>query len=456
MGIDNSKKIHFIGIGGTGMSGLAHMCLKDGFCVSGSDLRSSKATNRLSDSGAIINFPHNKGNISDEPVIVISSAIPESNEELKFAKSLGLTIKKRAEMLAWFMKDKSGISIAGCHGKTTTTTMVSSILTQAGVDPSTIVGGEANHVGGNAKYGKGEYIVAEADESDGSFLLLPSKYSIVTNVDNDHLDYYKNFEGVCRAFFQFIQNTRDFSIVCGESEALYEMVQNQEHVKTYGLSDKFDYWAEDIKLKGFSSEFTVKSKTGKIIKLLLNTPGLHNLLNGVAAVAMCDNLGIAQKDIELGLAKFCGVQRRFEKVQDANEILVVDDYAHHPTEIKATMKSASSLAKSRNGKLIVVFQPHRYSRVAEVLEDYKGCFEGADFLYMAPIYSSGELNPLNLSTWDIYKRCDYDPKNIMVLDSDDWSAFGKKLAGELKANDVLLTLGAGDITYLGRLLDLTK
>ncbi|MCJ8345036.1 UDP-N-acetylmuramate--L-alanine ligase [bacterium] len=454
MGIDNSKKIHFIGIGGTGMSGLAHMCLKDGFSVSGSDLRSSRATSRLSDGGAIINFPHNKVNISDEPVIVISSAIPENNEELKFAKSLGLTIKKRAEMLAWFMKDKLGISVAGCHGKTTTTTMVSSILTEAGVDPSTIVGGEANHVGGNAKYGSGKYIVAEADESDGSFLLLPSKYSIVTNVDNDHLDYYGDFEGVTRAFRTFIQKTSEFSIVCGENETLLEMSQDFDHVKTYGLSETHDYWAKDIQLNDFSSEFVVETKDGRSLQLKLNTPGIHNLLNGVAAVAMCDSLGIAVEDIEKGLAKFCGVQRRFEKVQEKNGILVIDDYAHHPTEIKATMKSASKLAKSRDGKLVIVFQPHRYSRIAEVLESYRGCFDGADFLYMAPIYASGERNPLNLSTWDIYKRCNFEPRNIKILESDDWKAFAQELSPELRKNDVLLTLGAGDVTFLGRLLDL--
>ncbi|MCO4782501.1 MAG: UDP-N-acetylmuramate--L-alanine ligase [Candidatus Cloacimonetes bacterium] len=454
MGIDNSKKIHFIGIGGTGMSGLAHMCLKDGFSVSGSDLKSSITTNRLSEGGAIINFPHNKGNISDEPVIVISSAIPESNEELKFAKTLGLTIKKRAEMLAWFMKDKLGISVAGCHGKTTTTTMVSSILTKAGVDPSTIVGGEANHVGGNAKYGQGDYIVAEADESDGSFLLLPSKYSIVTNVDNDHLDYYGDFNGVCRAFKTFIQNTQDFSIVCGENPALLQMKQEFDHVKSYGLSSAHDYWAEDIKLDEFSSEFVVKNHDGLSILLKLNTPGMHNLLNGVAAVAMCHSLDINSEDIITGLAQFSGVQRRFEKVQEEAGVVVVDDYAHHPTEIKATMASASRLAKSRNGKLVVVFQPHRYSRVAEVLEDYRGCFEGADFLYMAPIYSSGERNTLNLSTWDIYKRCNFEPKDIMVLESDDWSEFAQFIVPELRENDVLLTLGAGDVTFLGRILNL--
>ena len=449
------ENFHFVGIGGSGMSGVAHICLAHGHAVSGSDLKSSVNTDRLAKNGAQIHFPHNSSHVCEDSIIVVSSAIPEANEEVSFARELGLPIKKRAEVLGSFMEGRSGISVAGCHGKTTTTTLVSSILTVAGEDPSTVVGGEASHVGGNAKFGHGKYLVAEADESDGSFLLLPSKYSIVTNIDNDHLDYYGSLAAIEKAFSEFIQNTSEFSVVCGEDPVLRRMKQEHpEKLYDYGFSKDHDYQIRDLDFDGTYSSFSVFTKGDLLVRVSMKIPGKHNILNATASIALCHLLGIDPHFLKKGVEEFQGVQRRFELIRDEKGVLVYDDYAHHPTEVRATLQAAQELARKRSGKLIVCFQPHRYSRVQALSQDFKDCFVGVDFLYILPIFGAGESKIPGVSSWSLYRSLNQAPEAVQVLDPGTMEDYGSLIGSELNSGDVVLTVGAGDVTRLGDCLKL--
>jgi len=449
------QNFHFIGIGGSGMSGVAHLCLEDGHRVSGSDLRSSNATSRLEKGGAIIHFPHNSSNIDEEPVVVVSSAIPESNVELLTAQKLGLTIKKRAEVLGWFMKGKQGISVAGCHGKTTTTSLVSSILTVANMDPTTVVGGEASHVGGNAKFGHGKYLVAEADESDGSFLCLPSKYSIVTNVDNDHLDHYGSFEAIQKAFLQFLDQTEEFAVICGDDPVLRELAcLSNSKVVSYGFDPSCDYRIELVEEAVDGTEFKIHHEGECIVESKTAVPGLHNVLNSSAAIALCHKLGVEASMLDQGIRNFGGVQRRFELVQKKGELEVFDDYAHHPAEVKATLRAARQRLKGRDGKLVVCFQAHRFSRMKHIAHEFAHAFSEADFLYLAPIYAAGECVHMGMDVWSIVKHLEFDPSRVCVLPHADWSLVGEMMKQELRDGDLFLTMGAGDVTRLGREMNL--
>jgi|SaaInl4_135m_RNA_FD_contig_101_410612_length_7100_multi_4_in_0_out_0_7 UDP-N-acetylmuramate--alanine ligase len=445
------KKLHFVGIGGAGMSGLAHMCLAEGYQVTGSDLRSSLNTSRLQDLGAVIHYPHSSKNVPEDTVLVVSSAIPESNEELGVAKALGLPIKKRAEVLGWFMQDRDGIAVAGCHGKTTTTTMVSSILTVAGLDPSTVVGGEASHVGGNAKFGSGQYLVAEADESDGSFLFLPSKYSIITNIDNDHLDYYGSFRAVLRAFSQFIENTSSLVVLCGNDPNLKEFRQKYpKKIVDYGFSVDSDYVVRNVVQEKLRTSFEICLKCGTWIRVLLKIPGQHNVLNAAGAIALCDQLGIQKEYLKLGLENFQGVQRRFELISDDKDILIYDDYAHHPTEVRSTLAAARAMMQTRSGKLVVCFQPHRYSRLNALSSEFRDCFQECDFLYLLPVYGAGETPISGVSTRNLYHDLLMDRSRVHVFDEGSLESYSSAIRAELVPGDVLLTMGAGDVTRLGR------
>jgi UDP-N-acetylmuramate--alanine ligase len=444
------KRFHFIGIGGSGMSGIAQMCLENGFLVSGSDLNPSPITNRLKGYGAEIHFPHCKDSVLEDSIVVVSSAIPETNEELSYAREKGMIVKKRAEVLAWLMQERNGISVAGTHGKTTTTSMISSILTSAGVDPSTVVGGEANHVGGNAKFGNGDLLVAEADESDGSFLLLPTKYAVVTNIDNDHLGHYGSFEQLCNSFHNFMEETEEFVIACGEDENLQKTIKMvSTDVFTYGRGDGFDYGISNVDLMPDKTTFSVSKQGKHLVDVVLSVPGLHNVLNATASVALCDQLGISAEYLRQGLMDFTGVQRRLELVAESNDIRVYDDYAHHPTEIQAVIECGKEMVKSTGGKLVVCFQPHRYSRVKDLHQEFALSLTGADFLYLAPVYAAGEKPMPGYDSWTIKKSLKLEPLSYQMLSDnmDEWAGLIKQ---ELQPGDVFMTLGAGNITRLGR------
>ena len=448
-----AKKFHFIGIGGSGMSGVAQICLDEGYRVSGSDLKKTEVTERLRTRGAVIHFPHSEQNVTEEPVVVISSAIPEANEELAFARQKGLVIKKRAELLGWFMSSRKGISVAGCHGKTTTTSMVSAILTEAGLDPTTVVGGESSHVGGNAKFGKGEYLVAEADESDGSFLYLPSSYSIVTNVDNDHLDYYGTIEKVQEAFACFLLQTKNCSMVCADDAFLQKLWnENRSRLFGYGVHSEADYRIQDVVFSDFGSTFTVSFRGELLTTVSLNVPGMHNILNATAALGLSHQLGVSSDIAAQALEKFVGVQRRFELVANRQGILAVDDYAHHPTEIVATLTAARRLADSRKGKLVVAFQPHRFSRLKHLIHDFARSFLLSDYLYLMPVYSAGERSGGALDSWALYRKLENEKHRIELLHHCNYEELAPRIFSELKERDVFLTLGAGDVTKLGRMM----
>ena len=447
----SKKKYHFIGIGGSGMSGVAQICLAQGYPVSGSDLKRSMATNRLQSKGAIISFPHNHSNITEDPVVVVSSAIPETNEELSFARSKGLPIMRRAEVLGTFMQGREGIAVAGCHGKTSTTSLVSSILTVAGLDPTTVVGGEASHVGGNAKFGQGKYLVAEADESDGSFLYLPSKYSIITNVDNDHLDHYGSFESILQHFLKFAHQTEKKVILCAEDKHLVNIAkQLGDKAVTYGFCEDFDYSAVDLHEGSDGTRLTVLKKGQFFCNLHLPLPGKHVVLNSLASLALCDSLGIDKEHLVKGLESFQGVQRRFEKVANYKGVEIYDDYAHHPSEVLATLQAARQLMSDKNGKLVVCFQPHRYSRLQHLMDEFAVSFDDADFLYLMPVYAAGEAPIAGVDHWGLYRDLNLGAGKVSVLESASIEECRELILAELKLGDVLLTMGAGDITRMGR------
>ena len=447
----SKKKYHFIGIGGSGMSGVAQICLAQGYPVSGSDLKQSMATNRLQSKGAIISFPHNHSNITEDPVVVVSSAIPETNEELSFARSKGLPIMKRAEVLGTFMRGRQGIAVAGCHGKTSTTSLVSSILTVAGLDPTTVVGGEASHVGGNAKFGQGKYLVAEADESDGSFLHLPSKYSIITNVDNDHLDHYGSFESILQHFLKFANQTEKKVVMCAEDMNLLKIARELgEKAVTYGFNRDHNYSAVDLNEDFDGTRLTVLKNGEYFCNIHLPLPGKHMVLNSLAALSLCDLLGVEKEYLVEGLESFQGVQRRFEKVATYNGVEIYDDYAHHPSEVIATLQAARQLMTNKEGKLVVCFQPHRYSRLQHLMDEFASSFDDADFLYLMPVYSAGEVPITGVDHWRLYRDLNLGSEKVSVLESTSIEECREIIFPELKSGDVLLTMGAGDITRMGR------
>ena len=449
--ISSKKKFHFIGIGGSGMSGVAQICLAQGHSVSGSDLRQSVATTRLQNKGAIISFPHSHSNIKESPVVVISSAIPESNEELSFARQQGLPIMKRAEVLGDFMQGREGIAVAGCHGKTSTTSLVSNILTVAGMDPTTVVGGEASHVGGNAKFGQGKYLVAEADESDGSFLYLPSKYSIITNIDNDHLDHYGSFENILQHFMKFANQTERKVVMCGEDSHLSFMAEQLgDKAVTYGVGLGYDFSACDVSMDSDGTRLSVFKNGEFYSELHLPIPGRHVVLNSLAALALCDCIGVATESVVRGLQTFQGVQRRFEKVAHIEGVDVYDDYAHHPSEVSATLQAARQLMSSRDGKLVVCFQPHRYSRLRHLMDEFANSFVEADFLYLMPVYAAGEAPMSGVDHWSLYSALNMDSDKVSLFESSDIKQCREQILSEMKSGDILLTMGAGDITRLGR------
>src|ERR1700685_2391133 len=389
--------IHFVGIGGIGMSGIAEVLINLGHQVQGSDLSDNANVKRLREQGATVFVGHDKANLGAAAVVVISSAVKRDNPEVVEARARRIPVVRRAEMLAELMRLKQCVAVAGTHGKTTTTSLVATLLDAAGIDPTVINGGIINAYGTNARLGAGDWMVVEPNESDGTFLKLPADIAIVTNVDPEHLDYFKTFEAVQEAFRAFVENVPfyGFSVMCTDHPVVQSLVGSIEdyHIVTYGENPQADVRLVDISHAGGSSLFTIvlRERAGQelheIKNLALPMPGRHNALNATAAIAVAHELGVADDVIRNALAKFGGVRRRFTKTGMWNGVTIIDDYGHHPVEIAAVLKAAR---ESTKGQVIAVVQPHRYTRLAALFEQFCTCFNDADVVIVANVYPAGE------------------------------------------------------------------
>jgi UDP-N-acetylmuramate--alanine ligase len=438
------KYYHLIGIGGIGMSGVARLLLKSGLRISGSDLKENRITDELKGLGAEIFIGHRAQNITRQDVVVYSSAIKEDNCEIVQAKIAGIPLIRRAEALAELMQQKTVITVAGSHGKTTTTSLISYMLLEAGLCPTVAIGGILNNIATNACLGGGEFFVAEADESDGSFLSYAPKYSIITNIDREHLDYYHNFDNELNAFRSFIEQTLAEGCVfaCSDDANLLNIMHDYEGKHLFfGLTGPADIFAKNILFNGLASDFDAYFKNKFISRFHLALGGEHNISNALAVIGLGLELGIDLRRISGSLAGYQGAHRRLE-IKFKNDLyLVIDDYAHHPSEIKATLAAVANLKVKRK---IVVFQPHRYSRTQLLLNEFSRSFDQADYLIVTDIYAAGE-QPINgINTQDLLKKIkEYSPeKKVIYLAKDD---ILKHLRVIMQAGDLVISLGAGDI-----------
>jgi len=445
------KKIHFVGIGGIGMSGIAEILLDQNFKVSGSDKSLSEITERLAELGAVLFEGHSAENIKDDvDALVFSSAVPPDNPEVLEAKRRKIPIIRRSEMLAEVMRLKYGIGIAGTHGKTTTTSMVSLVLLEGGLDPTVIVGGRLHGFGGsNARLGKGEFIVVEADEFDRSFLSITPTIAVLTTLETDHLDCYRDLEDIKGAFVQFATKVPfyGFVVLCLDEPALQDIMQKLSHKKiiSYGLSPQADLQAVDITFKENTSKFTVIRDYNELGRIELQSPGVHNVQNALAAIAVGLELGIPFEKIKAGIAKFTGVYRRWEKKGEENGISVYDDYAHHPTECKATLSGIKSGWRRR---VVCVFQPHLYSRTRDFYEEFGKSFMLSDVLVVTDVYPARE-EAIQGVTGELIANAakQFGHKEVhYVVDKKIVPDFLMKI---VKRGDIVVTMGAGDIYKFG-------
>jgi len=446
------EKIHFVGIGGIGMSGIAEVLLNLGYKVSGSDLRHSETTERLASLGGEIHIGHARENLVEVDVVVTSTAVRDDNPEVVEAQAQLIPVIPRAEMLAELMRMKYGIAIAGTHGKTTTTSMVATVLTHGGIDPTIVIGGKLNTLGSNAKLGQGKFLVAEADESDGSFLKLSPTIAVVTNIDADHLDFYSGIEEIKDIFVDFINKIPFFglAVLCLDDRNVAEVIPRvKKRFITYGLSTQADIRATQIRLAGNSTSFTAHYKGDRIGEISYNMPGAHNVLNALACIAVAMELDVPFEQIREGFAQFGGVGRRFQIKGEVREIMVVDDYGHHPAEIRATLAAAKNGWPDR--RLVVAFQPHRYTRTKELFDEFVTAFYDADILILTDIYAASE-KPIEGVSSDALARAirRHGQKDVTYI--ADREAISGHLAGIVQPGDIVLTLGAGNIWQAGEAL----
>ena len=441
-----SQHAHFIGIGGIGMSGIAEILLSLGFKVSGSDLRRSPVTDRLTQLGATVYEGHDAGNITGATVVVTSSAVSPANPEVVEARARKIQVIQRAEMLAELMRLKYGIAIAGMHGKTTTTSMVAAVLAAGGLDPTVVVGGRVDALGSNAKLGASQFLVAEADESDRSFLKLSPILAIVTNLDREHMDCYRDMPDVEQAFLTFMDKVPFYGAVtaCLDNPQLAAILPRaHRRIFTYGVASEADFRLEFLASRpGSFSCFHVITKSCALGPFELHVPGRHNVLNATAAVAIAHQLEVSSDKIAEGLRTFRGVDRRFQRRGSAHGITVVDDYGHHPTEIRATLAAAR---ESTRGGVHVVFQPHRYSRTRDLLDEFGGAFTDADTVVVLPIYAASE-EPLPGITSELLAERIKGPR---VHVASDFSSAIAAVCAAARDGDLILTLGAGSVSQLG-------
>jgi len=439
--------VHLVGIGGAGMSGIAEVLRSLGYKVRGSDLKETETTKRLRTLGIDVFIGHDTGNVSGAHLVVISSAVPEDNPEVLAARKQSIPVIGRAEMLAEIARLKQSILIAGAHGKTTTTSLIASVLAHAGLDPTVVIGGKLKAIGGHARLGHGDFFVAEADESDGSFLKLSPIIAVVTNIDREHMDFFKSIDELKGAFLAFINKVPFYglSILCLDNEYIRGLLlEVKRRFLTYGLNEEADLRARDVRLQGVKIRFEAVLRGISLGIFEVPLPGLHSVCNSLAAILVADELGIDMDSVRDALQNFSGVQRRFEFKGERGGIKVFDDYGHHPTEIIATLRAAREVME---GRLVVLFQPHRYTRTRDLLEDFYIAFSDADKVILMDIYPAGE-KPLNgINSQVLLKGIKERGKDIEYI--KDRKEILNYLDKELKAKDMLLTLGAGDVWRIG-------
>jgi UDP-N-acetylmuramate--alanine ligase len=442
--------MHFIGIGGIGMSGIAEILINLGYDVSGSDLHESEQTSRLRDLGARVFIGHDPSNIADYNVVVTSTAIGPNNPEIIEARKRKIPIIHRSEMLAELVRLKHGIGVAGTHGKTTTSSMLSYVLFHGQMNPTAIIGGKVLNFGTNARIGEGEYIVFEADESDGSFLKLMPTIAVVTNIDADHLDHYKYFEGLRDAFLTYINNVPfyGYSVLCIDDLPIAEILPKVERpYYTYGFSDSADFRARNIRVAHGRTSYDCFYRNSLLGEIEIGLLGNHNVINSLPVIAVALELGIGFDMVKDGLAEFKGVGRRIERVGEVNGVTVFDDYGHHPTEIKATIEAIKVLGR----RIVVVFQPHRYTRTQLLWDEFGMAFANADVVFLTEVYPAGE-EPIEGVSSSLIREAilRHEGREVDVISRlEDIPAAVLQC---VKENDIVLTLGAGDIHKTGRLI----
>lgn len=437
------EKIHFVGIGGIGMSGIAEVLLNLGFTVTGSDLRKTDTTDRLSALGATIFEGHREENLNTSDVVVVSSAVRPDNPEVRRAKELFIPVIQRAEMLAELMRMKYSVAIAGAHGKTTTTSLVSTILGHAGLDPTCVIGGRLNSLGSNAKLGDSKFLVAEADESDGTFLLLFPTIAVTTNIDLEHLDFYRDINEIKSAFLAFLNKVPFYGldIICIDNANVQSLIPElKRRYMTYGLSKQADLRAENITYNGFITSFKVIYREEELGDIDLKLPGIHNVVNALAACGVAIELDIPFLTVKEALKDFGGIHRRLEVKLDG-PITLIDDYGHHPTEIRATLSAIRQMWK---GRIVVVFQPHRYTRTKALMEEFVTSFNEADVLLVTEIYAASEeaIEDVNGNVLSEKIRMSGHKHVIFAPTKEDAA---EKVLTVAREGDVVITLGAGDI-----------
>lgn len=447
----SGRTIHFIGIGGAGMSAIAKVLLEAGNTITGSDLKRSETTARLAQMGATIHIGHRAKNLNHPDLVVVSSAIPNTNVELLAAREAGIPVVQRGEMLAELMRNRKGIAIAGAHGKTTTTSMISLVLEKAQLDPTVLIGGELNDIGGNAKLGCGEYLVAEADESDGSFLRLRPQIAVITNVEDDHLDYYGSVDRIVEAFTTFANQVPEsgLAVLCADNANAARIAATcNRRCVTYGLTVPANYEARSIEHHALESSFEVWERGSYLGPLTLSVPGKHNIVNALATVAVAREVGVDFSVVQEALAGFHGVHRRFELLGQVGGIYVVDDYGHHPTEIRATLSAAKL---GHFARIICVFQPHRYTRTKFLHKEFGTAFAAADELIITDIYPAGEAPIAGVSAKLIVDAvaAQAGPCPVYIPELKDVVPY---LLGRVRPGDLVLTIGAGNVWTVGEQL----
>jgi UDP-N-acetylmuramate--alanine ligase len=443
------QRVHFVGIGGSGMSGIAEVLINLGYAVSGSDLKRSATTERLAGLGARIFEGHQAQQVEGAQVVVCSTAVHDDNPEVVEARRHGVPVIPRAEMLAELMRLKYGVAVAGSHGKTTTTSMVALVLDRGGLDPTVVVGGRLGVLGSGARLGRGDFMVVEADESDRSFLKLSPTLAVVTNIDREHLDTYKDLADVQDAFVGFVNKVPFYgaAVLCLDDPPVQDVLPRVERrAITYGLSPQAEVSAHDVQLSPAGSQYVAVHKAVELGRIEVRIPGTHNVLNSLAAVAVGLDLGVTFDSIQAGLSSFTGVDRRFQVKGEAGGVLVVDDYGHHPTEIKATLEALRHRAGTR--RTVVLFQPHRYTRTQHLWDEFCRAFHQADVVLLADIYPAGE-EPIPGITAQALVEAIATRGHRQVLYAGDLRTAGERLCAEAREGDVVLTLGAGSVWTAG-------
>jgi UDP-N-acetylmuramate--alanine ligase len=444
-------KVHFVGIGGIGMSGIAEVLLNLGYRVTGSDLAESDTTHRLQGLGAEIFLGHRAENLREADVVVTSSAVRRDNPEVAAAQERLIPVIPRAEMLAELMRLKYAIAVAGTHGKTTTTSMIATVLAHGGLDPTAVIGGKLNAFGSNAKLGQGDLLVAEADESDGSFLKLTPTIAVVTNIDPEHLDHYRDLEEIQAAFLEFINKVPFYglAVLCLDHENVQALIPRiAKRFVTYGLTTQANYRATDISFRGIMTTFRAFENDRELGQIGIRMPGLHSVYNALATLAAARELEVSFEVVREALGSFSGVQRRFQVKGEWGGVMVVDDYGHHPTEIKATLSAAK---RGWERRTVVIFQPHRYTRTRDLFKEFLTAFNQADVLFLTGIYAASEDPIPGVRAEDLYEGIKgHGHKDATLV--PDKNQIVERVLPRLRSGDIVITLGAGDVWKVGEKL----